>query len=63
MMGDTNTTIGALCSIMSFAACLNPTAKVALYGIIPLPLWGCVLGIFLYDLYGANARVSSVSRW
>ncbi|PVF97251.1 rhomboid-domain-containing protein [Serendipita vermifera] len=50
---------GALCSIMSFAACLNPTAKVALYGIIPLPLWGCVLGIFLYDLYGANARVSS----
>src|ERR1700689_1848488 len=33
---------GALCSIMSFTACLAPTSTVLLYGIIPVPLWGCV---------------------
>lgn len=50
---------GALCSIMSFTACLAPTSTVLLYGLIPLPLWGCVAGIFLYDLYGSQMRGGS----
>ncbi|KAG8755246.1 hypothetical protein FRC14_004225 [Serendipita sp. 396] len=45
---------GALCAIMSFTACLNPRASVLLYGIVPMPLYGVVIGIFLYDLYGAR---------
>jgi hypothetical protein len=35
--------------------------SVALYGIIPMPLWGVVAGIFLYDLYGARTGIGSVS--
>lgn len=47
---------GALCAIMSFTACMSPRTSVALYGIIPMPLWAVVAGIFLYDLYGARSR-------
>jgi rhomboid-like protein len=50
---------GALCSIMSFTACLAPTSTVLLYGIFPVPLWGCVVGIFLYDLYGSQKKGAS----
>ena len=55
---------GALCAIMSFTACLSPKSTVLLYGLVPLPLWGCVVGIFLYDLYGSQRRTgtSSVSK-
>lgn len=52
---------GALCAIMSFTACLAPKSTVLLYGIIPMPLWGCVAGIFLYDLYGSQRRTGSSS--
>jgi len=48
---------------MSFTACLAPTLSVALYGIIPMPLWGVVAGIFLYDLYGARTGHGSVSSF
>jgi hypothetical protein len=41
---------------MSYTACAAPYARVMIYGIIPMPLWGVVVGIFLYDLYGASRR-------
>jgi len=41
---------------MSYTACAAPYARVMIYGIIPMPLWGVVVGFFLYDLYGASRR-------
>jgi membrane associated rhomboid family serine protease len=51
---------GALMGITSVAACLAPRAQVQLYGIIPMPLWGIVLGYAAYDGYylnNANSRI------
>ncbi|OJT13556.1 hypothetical protein TRAPUB_9910 [Trametes pubescens] len=51
---------GAIYSVISFFACVAPTATFALFGIIPLPAWAFVTGIFLYDGYSAvNAKVST----
>ncbi|KAH9853736.1 hypothetical protein C2E23DRAFT_727964 [Lenzites betulinus] len=44
---------GAIYSVISFFACVAPTAQFALFGIIPLPAWAFVTGIFLYDGYSA----------
>ncbi|KAI0370250.1 hypothetical protein BV20DRAFT_944427 [Pilatotrama ljubarskyi] len=44
---------GAIYSVISFFACVAPTATFALFGIIPLPAWAFVTGIFLYDGYSA----------
>lgn len=52
---------GALMGITSVAACLNPSARVALYGIVPVPLWGLVAGYAFFDGYyvnDANSRVA-----
>ena len=46
--------VGSICAIMSYTACAAPYARVMIYGIIPMPLWGVVAGFFLYDLYGAS---------
>lgn len=49
---------GAIYSVISFFACVAPTATFALFGIIPLPAWAFVTGIFLYDGYSAvNSKV------
>lgn len=44
---------GAIYSVVSFFACVAPTATFYLFGIIPLPAWGLVTGIFLFDGYSA----------
>ncbi|KAI0637835.1 hypothetical protein C8Q77DRAFT_1166074 [Trametes polyzona] len=44
---------GAIYSVISFFACVAPTATFALFGIIPLPAWAFVTGIFVYDGYSA----------
>jgi membrane associated rhomboid family serine protease len=53
---------GALMGITSVAACLNPSARVALYGIIPVPLWGLVLGYAFFDGYYVNDARSRVGH-
>ncbi|KAI9001225.1 hypothetical protein BD414DRAFT_574685 [Trametes punicea] len=44
---------GAIYSVVSFFACVAPTATFALFGIIPVPAWALVTGIFLWDGYSA----------
>ncbi|KAI0751388.1 hypothetical protein C8Q80DRAFT_1309134 [Daedaleopsis nitida] len=44
---------GAIYSIISFYACGSPQTMFLLFGIIPLPAWAFVTGIFLYDGYSA----------
>ncbi|KAI0829477.1 hypothetical protein BC628DRAFT_1315061 [Trametes gibbosa] len=54
--GDTTGSHGAsgsIYSVISFFACVAPTATFALFGIIPLPAWAFVTGIFVYDGYSA----------
>ncbi|KAJ7117404.1 hypothetical protein C8R43DRAFT_1037553 [Mycena crocata] len=41
----------ALYSVLSFFACLAPTSSLLLYGIIPVPMYVAVPGLFTYDLY------------
>jgi membrane associated rhomboid family serine protease len=53
---------GALMGITSVAACLAPTAKVYIYGIIPLPLWATVAGYAAYDGYYLNSTNSRVAH-
>ena len=42
---------GAIYSIVSFLACVAPKMTFQLYGIIPVPAWLLVAGLFSYDLY------------
>ena len=42
---------GAIYSIVSFLACVAPKMTFQLYGIIPVPAWLLVTGLFSYDLY------------
>ncbi|TBU32095.1 rhomboid-domain-containing protein [Dichomitus squalens] len=44
---------GAIYSVISFFACVAPTATFYLFGVLPLPAWGVVTGIFLWDGYSA----------
>lgn len=37
--------------MISFFACVAPKAQFALFGIIPLPAWLFVTGVFLMDGY------------
>jgi membrane associated rhomboid family serine protease len=53
---------GALMGITSVAACLAPRAQVLIYGIIPMPLWGMVLGYGFYDGYYVNDSTSQVGH-
>jgi membrane associated rhomboid family serine protease len=53
---------GALMGITSVAACLAPRAQVAIYGIIPMPLWGIVLGYGFYDGYYVNDSTTRVAH-
>jgi len=43
--------IGAIYSIVSLFACVAPTTRFQLYGIVPVPAWLVVTGLFSYDLY------------
>ncbi|TFK43150.1 hypothetical protein BDQ12DRAFT_674483 [Crucibulum laeve] len=42
---------GAIYSIVSLLACVAPTMTFQLYGIIPVPAWLAVIGLFSYDAY------------
>jgi membrane associated rhomboid family serine protease len=53
---------GALMGITSVAACLAPTAKVYIYGILPLPLWATVAGYAFYDGYYLNDNNSRIGH-
>ncbi|KAI0723347.1 hypothetical protein C8Q76DRAFT_722547 [Earliella scabrosa] len=44
---------GAIYSIISFFACVAPTATFYVFGIVPLPAWAVVTGVFLWDGYSA----------
>ncbi|KAG5654455.1 hypothetical protein H0H81_001954 [Sphagnurus paluster] len=44
---------GAIYSVVSLLACVAPTMTFQLYGIIPIPAWLAVTGIFAYDTYSA----------
>lgn len=51
---------GAIYAVVSFFACVAPTTTFYFFGIVPVPAWALVTGIFLYDSYGAVTH--SVSR-
>jgi membrane associated rhomboid family serine protease len=53
---------GAIMGVSAVAACLYPTAKVHLYGLIPVPLWGLVAGYAIYDGYYLNENKSRISH-
>ena len=53
---------GAVMGISSVAACLAPTAKVAIYGIIPVPLWALVAGYAVYDGYYVNSTNTRIGH-
>ncbi|KAF9480796.1 hypothetical protein BDN70DRAFT_877116, partial [Pholiota conissans] len=52
---------GAIYSIVTFLACVAPTMKFALYGIIPVPAWLVVSGLFSYDVYSTLSRSSGTT--
>lgn len=51
---------GAIYSVVSYFACVAPTTSFYIFGVLPLPAWLVVTGIFLYDGYSAvNQHVSA----
>jgi membrane associated rhomboid family serine protease len=53
---------GAIMGLSSVAACLAPTAKFHLYGIVPVPLWALVTGYAVYDGYYLQSAESRVGH-
>ena len=43
----------AIYGVVSYLACVAPKMTFQLYGIIPIPAWLAVAGIFSYDTYSA----------
>lgn len=55
--------VAAIYSVVSFLACVAPRMTFQLYGIIPIPAWLAVAGIFTYDTYSAiNDKVSLINH-
>ncbi|KAF8164933.1 hypothetical protein B0H34DRAFT_217393 [Crassisporium funariophilum] len=52
---------GAIYSIVSLLACVAPTMTFQLYGIIPVPAWLLVTGVFSYDLYSTISNKSGTT--
>ncbi|PIL36792.1 hypothetical protein GSI_00482 [Ganoderma sinense ZZ0214-1] len=44
---------GAIYAVVSYFACVAPTTSFYIFGVLPLPAWAFVTGIFLYDGYSA----------
>ncbi|CAL1702286.1 unnamed protein product [Somion occarium] len=42
---------GAIYSVISFFACVAPTTQFLLFGVVPVPAWAFVAGVFAYDGY------------
>ena len=60
--GGSHGASGAIYSVVSFFACVAPTASFYMFGVLPLPAWAVVTGIFLWDGYSAmNEHVSTRS--
>ncbi|KAF8171820.1 hypothetical protein BJ912DRAFT_860398 [Pholiota molesta] len=57
LMGQAVNT-GAIFSIITYLACVAPTMQFALYGIIPVPAWLAVSGLFAYDMYSTISDTS-----
>ena len=51
---------GAIYSVVALLACVAPRMTFQLYGIIPIPAWLAVTGLFAYDMYSTLA--DKVSR-
>lgn len=52
---------GAVMGIGAVAACMNPHARVLIYGIVPMPLWAMTAAYAVYDgfyLNDSNSRIS-----
>ncbi|KAJ7276198.1 hypothetical protein B0H12DRAFT_1084104 [Mycena haematopus] len=52
----------AIYSTLSFLACTAPRMTLLLYGIIPVPIWLAVSGIFAYDTYLTAADKSGTTN-
>ncbi|KIM45764.1 hypothetical protein M413DRAFT_292725 [Hebeloma cylindrosporum] len=52
---------GAIYSIIALLACVAPTMTFQLYGIIPIPAWLAVTGLFSYDLYSTVSNKSGTT--
>lgn len=53
---------GAVMGISSVAACLAPQARVAFWGIVPMPLWALVAGYAVYDGYFLNSSDTRIAH-
>ncbi|KJA21675.1 hypothetical protein HYPSUDRAFT_140292 [Hypholoma sublateritium FD-334 SS-4] len=57
---------GAIYSIVTLLACVAPKMTFQLYGIIPVPAWLAVSGLFSYDLYstmnGTSGQTDTVGH-
>ncbi|EDU45912.1 GlpG membrane protein [Pyrenophora tritici-repentis] len=53
---------GSVMGISTVAACLAPTTKVAIWGIIPMPLWALVTAYAFYDGFYLNSKESRVGH-
>ncbi len=53
---------GALMGTVSVVACFMPRNQVALFGVIPIPLWLCVVGYGVYDGYYVNSENTRVAH-
>jgi membrane associated rhomboid family serine protease len=52
---------GAIYSVIALLACFAPTMTFQLYGIIPIPAWLAVTGLFSYDLYSTLSNKSGTT--
>ncbi|KAF8966393.1 hypothetical protein BDZ97DRAFT_1657675 [Flammula alnicola] len=52
---------GAIYSVVSLLACVAPNMKFHLYGILPVPAWLAVTGLFTYDLYSTISNKSGTT--
>jgi len=53
---------GSVMGISTVAACLAPQTRVAIWGIIPMPLWALVTGYAVYDGYYLNSVDSRIGH-
>lgn len=49
----TDWSLGAIYSVLAFFACVMPKASIYIFGIVPMPAWAFVTGIFLWDTSSA----------
>ncbi|KAA1466155.1 rhomboid-domain-containing protein [Dentipellis sp. KUC8613] len=48
---------GAIYAVISYFACMAPRATFLLFGIVPMPAWAFVGGVFLFDSYSAMSDI------